>query len=269
MLIGAHTKIAAILRQDSNALEAIVSLHPAFEKLRNPFLRKLMAARTSVGTAAAIAGVPLEAFLSKLHSIGFDIESSPPLENEDPARPPAFLNGIQKDALSTLDVRPVLASGADPLTAITRTIKTMKPGEILRIINSFYPEPLIQLLTSQGYESWCETIHTTQVDCYFRKPLIEKESAPAQEDNNFDEMLLKYQHQLLRIDVRNLPMPQPMITILETLNSLPEGSALLVLHKRIPVFLLPELRTRNFEFRTRQMDDGSIQLIIFKDVQPQ
>ena len=43
MIINANTKIAAILKQHPDALEAIISLNPKFEKLRNPLLRKLMA----------------------------------------------------------------------------------------------------------------------------------------------------------------------------------------------------------------------------------
>ncbi len=36
-------------------------------------------------------------------------------------------------------------------------------------------------------------------------------------------------------------MPLPMHTILEALKTLPNDKALFVYHKRIPVFLLPEL----------------------------
>jgi hypothetical protein len=51
MVITANTKIAAILKSNPAALEAIVSISPKFEKLRNPLLRKLMAGRASVSMA--------------------------------------------------------------------------------------------------------------------------------------------------------------------------------------------------------------------------
>ena len=41
--INANTKIASIIKQHPGALEAIVSLSPKFEKLRNPILRKFTA----------------------------------------------------------------------------------------------------------------------------------------------------------------------------------------------------------------------------------
>jgi hypothetical protein len=59
-------------------------------------------------------------------------------------------------------------------------------------------------------------------------------------------------------------MPQPMITILETLDTLPVDTALYIYHKRIPVFLLPELDQRGFEYRVKEISDGEVHLLIFK-----
>jgi hypothetical protein len=52
MLINSQTKIAALLKHNPDALEAIVPLSPDFKKLRNPVLRKLMAGRTSIAMAS-------------------------------------------------------------------------------------------------------------------------------------------------------------------------------------------------------------------------
>lgn len=48
MTITVNTKIAALIKQHPDALESIVKIHPKFEKLRNPLLRKIMAGRTSI-----------------------------------------------------------------------------------------------------------------------------------------------------------------------------------------------------------------------------
>ena len=63
MTINANTKIAKILKQNPEALEAIISINPKFEKLRNPLLRRLMAARTSIGMASQIGGFNVENIL--------------------------------------------------------------------------------------------------------------------------------------------------------------------------------------------------------------
>lgn len=59
-------------------------------------------------------------------------------------------------------------------------------------------------------------------------------------------------------------MPLPMLTILEALENLPEDKALFVYHKRIPVFLLPELAERKFDYRIKEISDGEVHLLIFK-----
>jgi hypothetical protein len=65
--------------------------------------------------------------------------------------------------------------------------------------------------------------------------------------------------------VRHLEMPMPMMTILETLEKLPDDAALYVHHKRIPVFLLTELKERNFDYRIKEVSEGEVYLLIFKN----
>ncbi len=55
-----------------------------------------------------------------------------------------------------------------------------------------------------------------------------------------------------------------MMTILEELDQLPADHALYVNHKRIPMFLLPELEDRKFEHRSWEIEEGNVKLLIFK-----
>jgi hypothetical protein len=61
-----------------------------------------------------------------------------------------------------------------------------------------------------------------------------------------------------------MEMPKPMMTILEALDVLADDQALYVYHKRIPVFLLPELQERKFDYRIKKIGDGEVYLLIFK-----
>jgi len=67
------------------------------------------------------------------------------------------------------------------------------------------------------------------------------------------------------VDVRQLEMPLPMHTILEALGTLPAEKALFVYHKRIPVFLLPELEERNLSYRIKEISETEVHLLIYKD----
>jgi len=69
---------------------------------------------------------------------------------------------------------------------------------------------------------------------------------------------------MVELDVRHLEMPMPMVTILESLETLKEGEALFVHHQRLPQFLLPELENRRYIWASKVVDEGNTKLIIFK-----
>ena len=60
-------------------------------------------------------------------------------------------------------------------------------------------------------------------------------------------------------------MPLPMLTIIDKLESLNVDTALFVYHKRIPVFLLPELKEKKFNFLIKEIDNSEVHLLIFKE----
>lgn len=267
MTITSDTKIGTILKLHPGALEAIISISPRFEKLRNPLLRKLMAGRTSIAMASKIAGCSPFDFFSKLRPLGFE----PGKEAEQKptsSRPLPFeIRNIEPAMLVQLDVRPDLAAGGDPLQRILGAVKQLKKGQVMVIINTFEPVPLMQLLKKRGYESHTVQISPDTFHSYFHRVGEIQEKAPAEQnvsDEGWDELMQRYKDNLLTIDVRQLEMPGPMMTILETLDKMPEGKALFVYHKRIPVFLLPELADRKLEFRAREIREGEVHLLIFK-----
>lgn len=56
----------------------------------------------------------------------------------------------------TLDVRPILATGAEPFTKIRESIEALGDNEGLSVIAPFLPSPLIEKLGSEGFESRVE-----------------------------------------------------------------------------------------------------------------
>ena len=268
MTIDANTKIGEILKQCPAALDAIVSISPKFEKLRNPILRKLMAGRASIAMASKIGGCSINDFFSKLEPLGFVANKEKVAEEkEDKAGVPDYLRNISPEKIIKLDVRPVIETGKDPLSQILEKIKSLQPGQILQIINSFEPAPLIFLLKKQGFESTTETISDNLVHTYFYKTKETGQIAPTDKDyssSGWDELMNRYEGKLQITDVRQMEMPLPMLTILEALEKLPSDKALFVYHKRIPVFLLPELRERKLDYRIKEICEGEVHLLIFK-----
>lgn len=267
MIINADTKIALLIKQNPEALEAIISIAPKFEKLRNPLIRKLMAGRTSIGMACKIAGLNTSRFYEKLKTLGFEEgeNTAPPKSESSKKVRPSFFSLLTPDKITELDVRDILENKQDPLPLISKTIKTISKGHALKLINSFEPTPLIALLGRQGFESFTEEISPDMTETYFYRK--DEVAAPviSRGAENWEGYLEKYKDHLVQIDVRALEMPGPMMAILEALDKLPDDSALYVHHKRIPVFLLPELKEREFDFRINEIADGEVYLLIFKE----
>ena len=270
MTINANTKIASILKHNSEALETIISISPKFTKLRNPILRKVIAARTSIAMASKLGGCSVDDFFKKLQPLGFEIDTATVImENENENKPvPAFIKNITADKIIELDVRPVIESGKDPLDIIVKKVKALETGNILKIINSFEPTPLMHLLGKQGFQSYSETINDDLVNTFFYKKSIINIIAENKENDyskGWDEILNRFDGKLETIDVRPLEMPLPMHTILEALESLPNDKALFVYHKRIPVFPLPELEEQQFSYRIKEISDAKVHLLIYKN----
>lgn len=267
MVVTANTKIAAILKHNPEALEAIVSLSPKFEKLRNPFLRKLMAGRASIAMASKIGGCSMHDFFKQLKPLGFEIDDATPVVVEEKEQAPEFIKSLKPEDIVELDVRPVITSGKDPLNTILEKFKSLSSNQVLKILNTFEPTPLMLLMQKQGFGSWANDIDDNLVVTWFyRKAAHNQSAASLQADaaKNWDEVLARFNNRLQTIDVRHLQMPLPMVTILEALDTLPDEQALFVYHKRLPVFLLPELIQRKFDYRIKEVREGEVHLLIFK-----
>ena len=270
MTINANTKIASLLKHNADALEAIVSISPKFTKLRNPILRKVIAARTSIAMASKLGGCNVDDFFKKLRPLGFEIDTTVVvMEKEFENKPvPAFMKNIADDKMIELDVRAVIESGKDPLDIIVKKVKALETGAVLKIINSFEPTPLMHLLGKQGFQSYSETINDDLVNTFFYKKSIINIIAENKENDyskGWDEILNIFKDKLETIDVRALEMPLPMHTILASLETLPKDKALFVYHKRIPVFLLPELEEQQFSYRIKEISDTEVHLLIYKN----
>ena len=150
----------------------------------------------------------------------------------------------------------------------------MPGGNILCIINSFVPTPLIHLLKQEKAEdSYVDIINPEESHTYFLKKKKESESAtqadPERKVNmddadTFQSIYDRYTSaQIHEIDVRALEMPGPMQTILGELEVLPESHMLYVHHKRVPVYLLEELADKNFEIHIQTIEENNVKMMIF------
>lgn len=269
MKITADTKIADLIRENKDAIETIASINPHFVKLRNPVLRKLFASRVTIREAARIGGCTVSDFFVKLKEIGFEPdEAAEHYSGPQVTEPGERTSGAHGDFKVVMDVRQDLAEGKDPFNKIMQAVKTLQSGETMLIINTFDPLPLRRILTAKGYTCSVERkdglVHTTIVHSG-------KKTEAAPELNNstnhslFEEKMVAFGNKLLSIDVSNLEMPGPMVEIMNTLNKLPAGHALLVRHRKYPQFLIAELEQQQMRIIVHQHNESSFEFLIYQE----
>lgn len=274
-IITAKTKISELIKINPKSVDAIASLAKPLEKLKNPILRKIMASRVNIGEAAKMGGTTVAEFKRVLTPLGFTFEGASNIEEEKIAasKPGWLLNADQSD-IDYYDVRSIIDNGADPLKEILGRFKTVEPGKILCIINNFVPTPLIHLLKQEKAEaSFVETISDKEFNTYFLKKDQEVQHASTTADEklmmddveNFELVCNQFSPDKNKeIDVRELEMPGPMHLILEELEMLPNGHALFIHHKRVPVYLLEELADKNYQVHINNREEGNVKMLIFR-----
>ena len=135
-------------------------------------------------------------------------------------------------------------------------------------VHSFEPTPLIEILEKKGIQNYTETVDENLVFTFFYKTKhisFAEQSSTIDSELGWDQVIKKFENKTEYIDVRELEMPLPMLTIIDKLESLNVDTALFVYHKRIPVFLLPELKEKKFNFLIKEIDNSEVHLLIFKE----
>ncbi len=271
MNFNKNTRISTLIKENKNTIDVIASINKNFLKLKNPILRRVLAPRVSVSDAAKVGGVKIEVLIKKLEEIGFEFEGVKSQKDKSEGK---IINSmsVSKEIknLVQLDVRPTLDSGEDPFNIIMKAIKVLKDEETLQIINTFEPIPLIRKLESKGYESRTVRPEEGIVHTFFKKNTTkwvdnEVEEKVKKSPISFEEQFANFGDNIKKIDVRQLEMPEPMVTILKEIETLKKGQALYVEHKKIPQFLLPELEQRNFDILYKEIDCNDTKLLIYKN----
>jgi len=263
MKITKDSKIEKFVNKDT--VNKLKELNTDFQKLDIWTIEKYASSGVDVKDFAKIGKMPINAFLKQIENLGFEVEYET-ISSDNQAE----TQGVSEGNLNIvpLDVRPTIASGSDPFGIIMQAIANLKDHETLKIINVFVPIPLINVLKGKGFKSWTNTISDKEYHTFFTKAdlSIETKTIERKEktEGSFDTKLASFGNKIKEIDVRHLEMPEPMVTILSELETLPDDCVLLVNHKKVPQFLLPELETRNYQWMHKDIEPGHLLFIVFK-----
>ncbi|HVA65488.1 MAG TPA: DUF2249 domain-containing protein [Elusimicrobiota bacterium] len=167
-----------------------------------------------------------------------------------------------------LDVREDLRAGKEPLGRILGEAAKVAEGGVLVVRATFDPKPLYHVLGAQGFKAWAERLSDEDWKIYFRKR--RRASCGAhhghEEDDGQDDGTVAMQGpgRVVRLDVSDLEPPEPMIRILQEIQSLKGEDVLEVSHHREPVPLYAELEAAGFSHETAQLGENSFCIRIWR-----
>lgn len=176
---------------------------------------------------------------------------------DKPTEKPEIIRTADKSKFVEFDVRSILDEGRDPFKDIMEKVTNLKNDQILIIINSFEPAPLYTVLGNKGFDHWTVFEEGVYKVHFFRtadKKNEAREEKTTSGGADYDNVI--------ELDVRELSPPEPMVKILEKLNTMDERTILLVHHHREPLMLYPKLEERGFEAITNKIEENYFKIVI-------
>ena len=163
--IAPKTKIAELIDAYPQLEQVLIGYVPAFEKLRNPVLRKTVARITTLQQAATIGGVNVEDLINHLRKeVGQDQFSGAAAAAYTTEQPDWF---SEARVVAELDARGMLAEGEQPVNQVIAELQALGQGDIYRLVAPFMPAPLVDKASSLGIAHWVTQNDDQEFVIYF------------------------------------------------------------------------------------------------------
>jgi uncharacterized protein (DUF2249 family) len=267
--ILASEKMSDVLKKHPALLETLIDLSPAFRSLRNPVLRRVQTRLVTVSQAAGIAGIEPALLTQRLNEAAgiFAPSQTEPVTHVDETLGAAIDPMIDGAPVAAeIDVRPLMARGEEPFRAIMTAARTVPAGSTLRLVAGFEPLPLYDVLAKQGFVHHTCRLEGDAWEVRFYRERSDSEAETVASDTAASRTVdwAETPSSEITIDVSELVPPEPMIRILEALESLPPEGRLLVHHVRRPIHLYERLDEMGYGHDTRELGPGRFEVLIQK-----
>jgi hypothetical protein len=152
IVIGPKTKVVDLIDAYPQLEQVLIDYVPAFERLRNPLLRKTVARVTTLQQAAAIGGVQIEDLVNHLRQeVGQD-DLTGAAAATYPTKQPGWFSEAR--IVAGLDASEMLAAGEQPMNQVIADLQAMDQGDIYELVAPFMPAPLVDKASSLGVSHW-------------------------------------------------------------------------------------------------------------------
>jgi hypothetical protein len=153
--ISPKTKVGELLDAYPDVEPVLMAMSPAFEKLKNPILRKTVAKVATLQQVSVVGGVNIDEMIRILRKHAGQDDVNPGHYNHldpDTDIPDWFNDAKIKERF---DATPVINAGESPMKEILHQTSLLKQGEIFELQTPFTPAPIIDMLRERKFK-----IHT-------------------------------------------------------------------------------------------------------------
>ncbi|MHC4972054.1 MAG: DUF1858 domain-containing protein [Planctomycetota bacterium] len=157
--ITPETRVAQLLDAYPQLEDVLVAQAPAFERLKNPILRRTVARLTTLERAAGIAGLDVRTLVQRLReAAGLPVEPETAAESAavSTGAAPAWFTG--RTPTEHIDAEALLDSGETPLPKVMEAARALAADGLLEVTAAFKPLPMVDALEHQGFRTHIEPL---------------------------------------------------------------------------------------------------------------
>ena len=167
LIIAPKTRVADLIAAYPQLEQVLVETVPAFEKLRNPVLRKTVARITSLQQAAIVGGVNVEDLVNHLRrEVGQDLVTGTGGTAYTTEQPDWY---SETRVVAELDATGMLSAGEQPVNQVIADLQALAPGDIYKVEAPFMPAPLVDKASSLDIAHWVTKQDDENFVIYFCK----------------------------------------------------------------------------------------------------
>ncbi len=240
MVILASTRVKDALEKYPQLKEVLISLSPKFKKLNNSLIFKAVARWATFADVAKIGGLSL---CEVLHRLNREVGTEEELAKHAPdclrevvgkTLPEGEKPDWVKEAkqIVVMDVR-----DRDDFffPEILRSLRSLERDQILKVVNDFYPAPLINMLQEEGYSFHYENPS-------FNTHILYVNPKEEGEEKNW----LERKEEFEVLDVRGW-REDPFSAIIKKANETPPGEGFRIIQYFLPTPLINMIEPLGFE----------------------
>ena len=246
MVILARTKVADAIDRYPDLKNVLIEISPKFKRIRNPLIFRLVSKWATFSDVARMGNVSI---CELLHRINRTIGK----ERELFEKAPECIKEIEGEGVEKEETKPEWVENANQVLVydvrnrddffmeeILNAAKTLKKGHVLKVINSFSPIPLYNMLSELNYEVFIEKESVEKFNLYVNgKEEILKEN------------WIDRKGEFEKLDVRGWK-EDPFSTIIKLANDLPYGRGFKLVQFFKPVPLINLIKPMGFDTYTEQ-----------------